>query len=416
MKAASVAVLLIARGSGLLLGQGAQEAKPSVAVHGFLLGILTGRTTGGTRSGTDEGDFALGESRLRLDLLAASASGEALLVAKGDLTYDALAGQAAVDLREAYAGYTRSGLDVRLGRQIVTWGVGDLFFITDVFPKDWESYFGGRPAEYLKLGVDGVRVRLSTAALSAEVAVVPFFAPDVLPSPDRFGLADPLADVPNHLETKPDASYSSTELALRLQRHVAGFDLALAAYRGFSRTPGVVLDDPSAPTTATRVYPRLTVYGLSAQRNAWDGVFSLEIGTYRTASASDAERGGLPRAQWRLLVGYQRPLWKDSTLGLQLYGERDDDSGAVEGKERVRRVASLRLTQLLGYDAIRLSLFTAWSTSDEDGFLRPEVTYKVSDELGVTVGSNVFFGASETTFFGRLRRGDNAFLSARYDF
>lgn len=429
VRAASVAFLLAAGGRPYVLAQETPVSpgdlppdtatKPLMQVHGFLLGLLTGRTTRERQPGTEGGDFSLGEERLRLELSGASASGDTLFVAKGDLYHDAVGRRVAVDLREAYAGYTRSGCDLRIGRQIVTWGVGDLFFVTDVFPKDWESFFGGRPAEYLKQGVDGARARLSMGEMNAEIAVIPFFTPDVLPSPGRFGGTDPYASVPNQAETRPSAGYSGTEIALRLLGRLAGIDLSIAAYRGFWRTPGARLDDTSAPTTVTLFYPRLSVYGLSAQRNALDGVLSLETGYYRTASQPLGDRGGLPGSQWRFLIGYQRQLWKASTVGLQLYGELVDEEDAdlaESGLGRLRRVTSLRFTQLLGYETWKLSLFVAYSPTDEDGFVRPEVSFKVSDELGVTVGANVFGGASEKTSFGRLRRSDNAFVAARFDF
>ena len=41
-------------------------------------------------------------------------------------------------------------LDVKLGRQVLTWGTGDLLFLNDLFPKDWVSFFAGRDDEYLK--------------------------------------------------------------------------------------------------------------------------------------------------------------------------------------------------------------------------------------------------------------------------
>jgi len=40
-----------------------------------------------------------------------------------------------VELREGYIGYTAKIWDIRLGRQIITWGIGDLIFINDVFSK-----------------------------------------------------------------------------------------------------------------------------------------------------------------------------------------------------------------------------------------------------------------------------------------
>ena len=40
--------------------------------------------------------------------------------------------------------------DVSIGRQVITWGTGDLVFLNDLFPKDFVSFFAGRDDDYLK--------------------------------------------------------------------------------------------------------------------------------------------------------------------------------------------------------------------------------------------------------------------------
>lgn len=149
------------------LGAQAKNRLP-VTMHGFLMGNASIRTTGERPPLGEGGAFILGEERLRLDVSGATKSGSGFLLIKGDIFHDAVANRADGDLREAYAGFRSGQFDVRLGRQIITWGVGDLFFINDVFPKDWESFFSGRPMEYLKRGVDAVRLQYSSRALSLD--------------------------------------------------------------------------------------------------------------------------------------------------------------------------------------------------------------------------------------------------------
>ena len=397
---------------------------PSLSVHGFVLGTASVRTTGLRPAGGEGGEFILGEERLRLDVSAATASGQAFLLAKGDLLHDAVGGTLDVDFREGYAGWTRGPLELRLGRQIVTWGVGDLVFINDVFPKDWESFFSGRPMEYLKLGIDGLLARVSSSVVSAELAAVPFFTEDRLPSRDRFFLFDPAAGVPRRHESEPDTRWSNVELALRLYRRIAGLDGSLYAYRGFWRTPGVRFDDFAQPSVAERIYPRLSVYGLSVQRGLLEGVLSLEAGYYDSTQDRSGDDPAIANSQERLLVGYQRELLPDFTAGVQVYGETMDDHRTYRRslppgsprQDRLRWVVTTRLTQWLDYQAWRLTLFVAVSPSDEDYFLQPEVSYKVTDALTVSVGANVFGGREETTLFGQLEKNDNVFANVRYDF
>jgi hypothetical protein len=315
-------------------------------------------------------------------------------------------------------------LDVQLGRQIITWGVGDLFFINDVFPKDWDSFFSGRPAEYLKLGVDAVRTRYTSDMMNGEFVAIPFFTPDTLPSSQRFIFFDPFADVPNQDERSPAVSLSNTELALRLYRQLWDFDVSLYAYKGFWRNPSASVDDPVSPVTVTGFFPPLSVYGASAQRTLLAGVLSLESGYYDSREDRSGDDPAIPNSQWRLLAGYQRELWEDFVAGVQGYAELMANYGAYRQalpagtprQDEFRWVGSLRLTQLLDYQTWRLSVFAAYSPTDADYFLQPEVSYKVTDQLSVTLGANICGGQSDTTFFGQFESDDNAYFRVRFDF
>ncbi len=422
---------------GLSLSVRAQEtrASPEVApqkkgkrnlidFHGYLLGIVSGRVTGERPPGDEGGDFVLGEERLRLEMKWTNRSGSVVVLGKGDVVHDALVNEVYGDLREAYAGYSRRHFDLRFGRQIATWGVGDLFYINDIFPKDWESFFSGRPIEYLKLGVDGSRAQVFSNILNVDFFVIPLFTPDNLPSAERFFFFNPFSGVTNVVETEPDVSLSNVQLALRLYRRVENFDLSFYAYRGFWLTPGIQVDDPAAPTVATEFFPRLNVYGASLQRPLLGGVMSFETGYYDSRQDNDGNDPSIPNSEWRFLIGYQHELRRDLTAGFQFYGELMDDYGAYRAslptgfpaRDHFRGVVSVRFTQWLRYQTLKLSLFAAFSPTDVDYFLQPEITYKVMDKLGITVGMNIFGGKDETTFFGQFEESDNAFLNIRYDF
>ncbi|MFQ6673759.1 MAG: hypothetical protein ACE5GH_03105 [Fidelibacterota bacterium] len=395
-----------------------------VEIHGFLRGNFSGRKTGSLPNGKEGSVFLLGEERLRLDISAWSESIEVSARVKGDFFHDAVAGKFEVDLREAYVDYTTGSFDFRLGRQIVTWGVGDLLFVNDVFPKDWVSFFSGRPLEYLKPGVDGLRTRYSSRAVNVELLVIPFFEPDRVPTSERFFLFDPFSAVPDRDEEQPETTYGNTELALRLYRKMGDFDVSAYAYKGFWRTPSMRPNDFAAPNRVTAFYPHLSVYGLSAQGSALGGILSFETGYYHSKEDADGDDPAIPNSQMRFLVGYQRQLWEDFTLGVQYYGEVMEDYAVYQRSLPVgfptqkgyRDTMTLRLEQLLKYQAWKLSLFTFYSPAENDYLLQPQVSYKFSDNLSATLGANIFGGEKETTFLGQLDKNDNLYLSVRFDF
>ena len=393
-------------------------------VRGFALGTYSGRTTGHVPSGSEGRALLLAEERLRLDLTGWTDAVEAEVRIKLDGIHDGVADDLDLDLREAYLDYTTGELDFRLGRQIATWGVGDLLFVNDVFPKDWVSFFAGRPLEYLKIGVDGLRARYSSHVLNAELLAIPRFEPDALPTPKRFFLHDDYGSVTNRDEQLPDTTLGNTEVGLRLYGKFGGFDLSAYAYRGRWRTPGQRADDPNNPTRVTSIYPPLSVYGLSAQGQALGGVVSLEGGYYDSRDDRDGGDLAVPNSQIRFLAGYQKQLWKDFTLGAQYYAEVMSDFDAYKRslpagfavKEKYRDIVTLRLTQLLEHETWKLSLFAFYSPAENDYLLRPQVTYKVSDSLSIALGGNVFGGHDRTTFFGQFDQNDNAYINLRYDF
>jgi hypothetical protein len=402
----------------------AQEYDDAIEIHGFLMGNFAGRTTGVRPSGENESDFLLAEERLRLEVSAWSEAIEASARVKGDFFHDAVDGEFAFDLREAYVDYTTGSFDFRLGRQIATWGVGDLLFINDVFPKDWVSFFSGRPLEYLKIGVDGFRTRYSSDAVNAELIAMPFFTPDNVPTAERFFLFDPFASVAARDEDPPNSTYGNTELALRLYRKIGDFDVSAYAYRGFWRTPSMEPDSFLTPTLVTAFYPALSVYGMSAQGSALGGVLSLEAGYYDSREDEDGDDPIIPNSQARVLVGYQRQVWEDALLGVQYYAEVMEDHAAYRRTQpagfpvqrEYRDAVTLRFEQLLEHQTWKLGLMCFYSPADNDYLLQPQVTYKFSDNLAATVGANIFGGERDWTAFGQFDRNDNVYLSVRFDF
>ncbi len=392
-----------------------------IALHGFVQGNYAGRVTGEVPPGPGGGDFVLGDERFQLKLAASSK--EAGFFLKTDFFQDAITRATDQEVREARIDYGSGAMDLRLGRQIITWGVGDLLFINDIFPKDYAAFFSGRPLEYLKIGSDAAKMDLFSDLVSAELVVTPFFQPDRLPATPRFFVVDPFPGLPRTIQ-EPEAKFRNTELALRLYRDILGFDTAVYAYRGFWRTPAMRPDNPLSPTQVTLFYPRLAVYGASTQGNAFGGVTSLEAGYYDSLDDRSGNDPAIPNSMIKYLAGYQRQIWNEFTAGVQYYGEyllnydayRDTLPPGFSAQDRLRQVLTVRFTQLLRYQTLRLSLFAFYSPTDKDCYFIPEVRYSFTDTLWGAMGANIFGGEKETTPFGQMDKNDNVYVTVRYEF
>jgi len=389
-------------------------ARAEMALSGFLQQNTAVNTV---TANPDGRDYKWLEERAQLKLDATG--GAWRLLAKGDFAYDHLGRGERSELREGYADYTADNWDLRVGRQVMTWGLGDLVFVNDVFPKDHEALFAGRPLEYLKRGVDVVKLGVYPGFASFELVAAPSFRESRVPDSRRFHVFDPMPAVTNRETAKPDRS----EAGLRIYRDIAGYDAALYLYRGFHRTPSMRPDSAAAPTRITFFYPELSVYGASVSGRVGDGVVGLEGAYYD----SRQDRGGsdftVPNSQTRLLASYQIQPLEDLSLSLQYYAEHMDDYAAYRAalpagfpaEKRWSHTVTARATQLFRHQTLRLSAFVLRNTSNGDYFVNPELRYSFTDKVWGAIGANLF-GGKPSGQFGQLSPDDNAYLQVRYEF
>lgn len=400
---------------------GAEDDDEKLSIHGFLQANYSVRTGNPDTSSLKGGDFLLGEERLQLEIQR-QGNDDGLFL-KSDVFHDSVDGATGIELREGYLSLNLNPVNLRLGRQIITWGISDFLFINDTWPKDWQSFFSGRPLEYLKIGVDCVKADFKGSAISAELVVIPSFQPDNLPSGDRFFFYNPMGGI-SQREELPGKEKENAEFALRLYRNVADTDLALYTYKGFFRSPAMKPDTLPVPTLITLHYPTLEVYGFSAQRSMFDGVAGLEMGYYHSSDDPNGIDPFITNSHTRGLVGYQRQLWADCTLWLQYYGEymqqydeyKDNLLPGFTRQERFKQTATVRLVHFFNYQTWQVSLLGLYGISEKDYFIIPEIKHQVNDKFGVTLGLNLFGGIKDTTFFGQFEENDNLYLTMRSTF
>ncbi len=400
---------------------GVAPSMAEVEIAGFAQTNHAARLTGADCPPGVTCDFPLGEERLQLKLEGFSRDGSAAFVGKADVFHDAILNQSGLELREMYIDWASDYITLRAGRQIVTWGTGDLLFINDVFPKDWVAFFTGRPLQYLKVGSDALKIGLHPSFLTGEIVVAPYFQPDRYPTGERLVLADPFpAGMPRTTEAK-ERSFANVEISAKISKYVVDWEIAVYASRTFYRVPAAGL----AGLAGVRFFfPPLNTIGASATGGLYGGVLNVEGAYYDSEADRKGDDAAIENSQVRTLVGYNHALWTDAALGAQGYVESMQNHDAYvanlptgfPAQDERRWTATLRFTQMLLQQTLTFSTFAFLGLTEKDAYLIPSLRYSFTDELWGEIGANIFLTDKSHTFFGRFDKNDNAYLTLRYGF
>ncbi len=406
------------------------SARPGSLLPEAITGFVEARAGVRTQDDPTQKQASIGE--IRAQLQGEWQTGPAVLNLTTDFLFDPVEdayaidleeGRGAIDLREANMVLRPLDFaDIKIGRQILTWGAGDLLFINDLFPKDFRSFFIGRDDEYLKAPSDALRASFFTALVNIDFVYTPRFDADRFITGDRLSYFNPLLGGLAGRDAvidplTPDDWFQDDEFAARASRNVGAYEIAAYAYSGFWKGP------QGATSTGDFFFPSLSVYGASARGPAIGGVASLEVGYYDSREDRAGANPLIPNSEFRYLIGYEREAIPNLTVGLQYYGETRLDydalvaglSPAAETPDRIRHLLTIRLTKLALNQNLTVSLFNFWSPNEGDGYVRGRAGYKLTDNWLVEGGFNVFYG-EESDFFGQFQDNSNVFFGARRSF
>lgn len=398
-------------------------------LHGFAEVDAAAKFDGGN---TKHEDYNLLEQRVQLkstvfisgDNYFAEKSG--ILNFKGDFTVDEyFGGKTGFELRELNLGLTPLDiLDVKAGRQVLTWGTGDYLFINDLFPKDYISFFAGRDDEYLKKPSDALKMSFYPSWGNVD-AVVMAFEPNTTAKGDRLSFYDVfrggLAGRESDRELlEPSRQANNLEYALRYYRSIGSNEVALYYFRGFDKNPTSI----KSLLESQLFYRRIDVYGWSVRGPVAGGIGNAEFGYTRSREDSDGIDRLVENSQLKALAGYSKDLGNDLKIGVQYQLDKRLDYDAYLAAlqpgdlmlDEYRHLLTQRITKQFLRQTLTVSLFNFYSPSDKDGYIRPVVSYDWTDQWKVTLGANIAWGDDDYTEFGQMKQNKNIYVRLRYSF
>ncbi|HWO21746.1 MAG TPA: hypothetical protein VNO30_23415, partial [Kofleriaceae bacterium] len=385
-----------------------------------------GEFRGGARvlEDVNQESSTLNEGRLHLE--TEFVISKITMKAAADLTYGS--DDDPVEAREASIAFSPLAfLDIKAGRQILSWGTSTSLFINDLFPKDFYAFLLGRSTEQFKAPSDAVKLSIFSDVVNFDAVYVVRFNSDRFLTGDRLSFFNPLMGKVTGQDailkaTVPDRSFEDDEAHFRLSKNLRGGELAAYGYNGFWKSPAG-LD----PMTMQFTFPRLRVYGGSFRDQLGLGIGHIEGGYYESLDDPKGDDPFVNNSEYRFLIGYERQapkIARDLTLGFEYYVElmahhdlyKSTLPPGFPARKEYRHVVVLQMIKLLYKQNITLQLYAYVSPSDRDTYVRSTLDFRLDDHFTLTAGTNLFTGVDDNTFYGQLESNSNVYVALRYGF
>ncbi len=319
------------------------------------------------------------------------------------------------DFEEFYTEFNFSSFDVKIGKQIFSWGKADGFNPTDnLNPRDYIDLF----VEEEKIGVPAINLLYYWNDFTFDLVLIPTYTPTRLPLfNSRHSFMDPNNPLVINGRDLPSDKLSNSQSGIRISRHISGWDFSLSYYDGFDDiTIATIEDDESL----SPMYNRMRVIG---------GDFATTfrgLGLHGEAAQFiyDGDNGE-NYFQYILGIDY---TWTniiddhDIFVILEYMGEKSTERQKVGKKVFGSGLARVFTNSVLSTITYKFSDTLEWETklafnmdSHLSYFIKPEIRYDISDELKLTFGVDFIEGVQDT-FFGRFEKDDRSYLFLRYSF
>lgn len=161
-----------------------------IQVKGFLDTYHAARTEG-------KADWMASRTRARGEVKLEKGAAS-LFVSLNAIYNGILKDRTGMELREAYLAYAKGNLDLRVGRQIVVWGVADALRLTDcVSPFDYTEFLA-QDYDDIRMPVNALRAKYTWRTVTFEAIGIPVADFFILPTDQRnpWALSLPSASLP----------------------------------------------------------------------------------------------------------------------------------------------------------------------------------------------------------------------------
>ena len=338
-------------------------------------------------------------TRARLELRADY--GEATLYSSMNIAYNSLLkDQSGAFLREAYFDYAGKFLEIKAGRQIITWGVADGLRITDLIsPMDYTEFMAN-DYDDIRVPVNAVNLKYPGESFSAEVVFVPvpeyFVMPEGEDNPWTMALPDRAR---MDLGDTPEKRLKNSEVGGRLRFFLENFDFSLTAMHTYNKAPVTVARyNPKTDSILIKgVYKPMEVFGGDISIPMGEFVIRGEFAEYLNEPIALANSSDyFVHHTSNFLIGIDWYAGNNWTFMAQYMHKVVSDYRDDLSIEQNSSMVTARISKELLNNTLKLSVYGILDIDNLGYYIRPAADYLMSDQITLSLGADILGGRRGT--------------------
>jgi len=383
-------------------------------------------------------ELITGRNRLRMDFAHSFSKGEIAVSNDIQNIYTQSADSIQYQLREAYVDLYFKSSDLRIGKQIISWGRAEGTFISDILtPVDITEFLTQDFAD-LRLGIPAIKYTHYFGSDYLQLVLNPASRPNKLPSLDNrwfpqlpFSTSIPINIQPSTKEPK----LKNMQLAGRYAfRSNLDYDLDLGLLYWHYPTPryskSLQTQLSGVQLNLRKKYTQNFIATYSGSLNLTDRLILTSESTYHNNRLVDYfpedlrsldlqnpapaellqigqifsqnEDGFLKERPWLVsMLGLQYNRW-GITAKAQLINEHIFNYDPTVLQEQNFVYTTLSLRRSFFRDTLQLLAFSRYNFSGHDFWFNPELTYTGIDAVEFTAGTHLFGAQDPGSFYGHL--------------
>ncbi|MBN2618182.1 MAG: hypothetical protein JXR64_07710 [Spirochaetales bacterium] len=305
-----------------------------------------------------------------------------------------------INIDECYANLYFDMLNMEVGYFKTVWGKGDKLHVLDLLnPIDYSNYF---TQDYLenKIAQPTIKVNVPVGSFGMlELAYVPIFEGDLIPTDGKWMPLEVKAAktlLQGFSILYPDTqTLSYGQFGTRFTTSINGFDFGGLYYFGYDRQPTLNL------TKLKMDYNFMNVAGIEFGTVLAGFNLRGELAYYFINNSKDT---------LNYLGGFDRDLpLHNVNINIQVKGEYNTES------EDITNMVVGKISDSFNHEKITPSVTGMYNVEDMDFMIKPELLYKIGENIEIATSAGIFAGDDDTTF-GQFDLNDYLSLTLKYTF